>query len=86
MLSLKIRNAGREDIFRFVDSLELFLKATSLGDVQSLVLYPAISSHRDLSPKQRERLGITDNLVRLSAGVEDAEDLQEDLEQALAKL
>ncbi|HET6201076.1 MAG: trans-sulfuration enzyme family protein [Candidatus Acidiferrales bacterium] len=86
VLSLKIRNAGREDIFRFVDSLELFLKATSLGDVQSLVLYPAISSHRDLSPKQRERLGITDNLVRLSAGVEDAEDLQEDLEQALAKL
>jgi cystathionine gamma-synthase/methionine-gamma-lyase len=86
VLSLKIRGAGREDIFRLVDSLELFLKATSLGDVQSLVLYPAISSHRDLSPKQRERLGITDNLIRLSAGVEDAEDLKEDLEQALAKL
>ncbi|HEV2616029.1 MAG TPA: PLP-dependent aspartate aminotransferase family protein [Candidatus Acidoferrales bacterium] len=86
VLSLKIRDAGREDIFRFVDSLELFLKATSLGDVQSLVLYPAISSHRDLSPKQRERLGITDNLIRLSVGVEDAEDLKEDLEQALARL
>ncbi|HKV29258.1 MAG TPA: PLP-dependent aspartate aminotransferase family protein [Candidatus Acidoferrales bacterium] len=86
VLSLKIRGAGREQIFRFVDSLELFLKATSLGDVQSLVLYPAISSHRDLSPKQRERLGITDNLIRLSVGVEDAADLEEDLEQALAKL
>ena len=86
VLSLKIRNAGREEIFRFVDSLELFLKATSLGDVQSLVLYPAISSHRDLSPKQRQRLGITDNLVRLSVGIEDAGDLQADLDQALRSL
>jgi cystathionine gamma-synthase/methionine-gamma-lyase len=83
VLSLKIRGAGREQIFKFADSLELFLKATSLGDVQSLVLYPSISSHRDLSPKQRERLGITENLVRLSAGIEDIDDLIADLEQAL---
>ncbi|MFZ0334470.1 MAG: PLP-dependent aspartate aminotransferase family protein [Candidatus Acidiferrales bacterium] len=86
VLSLKIRNAGRDEIFCFVDSLELFLKATSLGDVQSLVLYPTISSHRDLSPKQRQRLGITDNLIRLSAGVEDVEDLKADLVQAFAHL
>lgn len=86
VLSLKIKGAGREEVFRFVDSLELFLKATSLGDVQSLVLYPAISSHRDLSPKQRERLGITDNIVRLSAGVEDIEDLIADLEQGLSRI
>lgn len=86
VLSMKIRGAGRDEVFRFVDSLELFLKATSLGDVQSLVLYPAISSHRDLSPKQRERLGITENLVRLSAGVEDIEDLIADLEQSLAQV
>jgi cystathionine beta-lyase/cystathionine gamma-synthase len=86
VLSIKVRNAGREGIFRFVDSLELFLKATSLGDVQSLVLYPAISSHRDLSPKQRRRLGITDNLIRLSAGIEDEEDLKSDLAQALDNL
>jgi cystathionine beta-lyase/cystathionine gamma-synthase len=83
VLSLKIRKAGREQIFKLADSLELFLRATSLGDVQSLMLYPAISSHRDLSPKQRERLGITDNLVRLSAGIEDVDDLIADLEQAL---
>jgi cystathionine gamma-synthase len=86
VLSVKIRGAGRDEIFRFVDSLELFLKATSLGDVQSLVLYPTISSHRDLSPKQRQRLGITDNLVRLSVGIEDVEDLKADLAQALAEL
>ncbi|HVB08538.1 MAG TPA: PLP-dependent transferase, partial [Candidatus Acidoferrales bacterium] len=65
---------------------ELFLKATSLGDVQSLVLYPAISSHRDLSPKQRQKLGISDNLVRLSAGIEDFEDLKADLQQALTNV
>jgi cystathionine beta-lyase/cystathionine gamma-synthase len=86
VVSIKIRNAGRDEIFRFVDSLELFLKATSLGDVQSLVLYPTISSHRDLSPKQRQRLGITDNLIRLSAGVEDVGDLKADLAQAFARL
>ncbi|HEV2489111.1 MAG TPA: PLP-dependent aspartate aminotransferase family protein [Candidatus Acidoferrales bacterium] len=86
VLSLKIRGAKRDEVFRFVDSLELFLKATSLGDVQSLVLYPAISSHRDLSPKQRDRLGITENLVRLSAGIEDVEDLIEDLKQGLSQI
>lgn len=86
VLSIKIRDAGRDQIFRFIDSLELFLKATSLGDVQSLVLYPTISSHRDLSPKQRQRLGITENLIRLSAGIEDAEDLKSDLAQAFDRL
>ncbi len=83
VVSFAIRGAGRQEVFRFIDSLELFLKATSLGDVQSLILYPAISSHRDLAPKHRERLGITDNLVRISAGIEDVKDLQQDLAQAL---
>jgi len=86
VVTFVIRDAGRTDVFRFVNALELFLKATSMGDLQSLVLYPAISSHRDLSPKHRERLGITDNLVRLSIGIEDAADLEADLDQALAKL
>jgi cystathionine gamma-synthase/methionine-gamma-lyase len=57
--------------------------ATSLGDVQSMMLYPAISSHRDLSPKHRARLGIQDNLVRLSVGIEAVEDIIADLERAL---
>jgi cystathionine beta-lyase/cystathionine gamma-synthase len=47
------------------------------------MLYPAMSSHRDLSPKQRERLGIRDSLVRLSIGIEDPADICKDLEQAL---
>jgi len=86
VVTIAIRGAGREQVFRFVNALELFLKATSLGDVQSLVLYPAISSHRDLAPKHRERLGITDNLVRLSAGVEDVNDLIADLAQGLEQV
>ena len=48
-----------------------------------MVLYPAISSHRDLAPKTRERLGIGDNLVRVSAGLEDFADIQADIAQAL---
>lgn len=86
VVTMLIRDAQRAEIFRFADSLELFLKATSLGDVQSLILYPTISSHRDLSPKHRERLGIPDNLVRLSVGIESVNDLQADLAQALSRL
>jgi len=84
MVSFEIRGAGRQDVFRFMDRLKLVVRGTSLGDVQSLLLYPAMSSHREVSPKQRERMGIRDNLVRLSVGIEDAGDLLADLEQALA--
>ena len=60
------------------------MRATSLGDVHTMTLYPAIASHRDLAPKQRQRLGIGDNLVRISTGIEAAEDIIADLDQALA--
>ena len=79
-----IKGADRKEIFRFMDALKMIVPGTSLGDVHSLMLYPAIASHRDIPPKQRERLGITDNLVRLSTGIEAAEDIIADLEQALA--
>ena len=62
----------------------MIVPATSLGDVHSMVLYPAMSSHRSLSPKHRERMGIRDNLVRLSVGIEAPEDILADLEQALS--
>ena len=83
MVSFEIRDAGREEVFRFMDALKLILRATSLGDVHTMMLYPAMSSHRDLSPKHRQRMGIRDNLVRLSVGIEAPEDVIEDLEQAL---
>ncbi len=86
LVTFAIRGAGRQEVFRFVNALQLCLKATSLGDVQTLVLYPAISSHRDLSPALRQQLGIGDNLLRLSVGIEDADDIIADLDQALHSL
>ncbi len=83
MVSFEVRSAGREEIFRFMDSLRMIVRATSLGDVHSMILYPLMSSHRDVSPKHRERMGIHENLVRLSVGIEAVEDIIGDLEQAL---
>lgn len=68
----------------FVDRLGLFLPATTLGDIYSLVMAPAMASHRELSPAQRRERGIADNLVRLSVGIEAPEDLVADLAAALA--
>ena len=84
MVSFELKDAGREEIFRFMDGLQMVVRATSLGDVHTMMLYPAMSSHRELSPKHRQRMGIRDNLVRLSVGIEAAEDIIADLEQALA--
>jgi cystathionine beta-lyase/cystathionine gamma-synthase len=83
IVSFEIRDAGRDEIFRFMNALKLIVRATSLGDVHSMMLYPVMSSHREISPKQRERMGIRDNLVRLSVGIEAIDDILEDLDQAL---
>ena len=83
MLSFEIKDADKASVFEIVDRLRLVVRATSLGDVHSMILHPATSSHRDLAPKHRLRLGIGDNLLRLSAGIEDPEDIIADLEQAL---
>lgn len=83
LVGFEIKDATRREVFAFMDRLKLVVPATSLGDVHSLLLYPAIASHRDLSLKQRERMGIRENFVRLSVGIEAAEDLIADLEQAL---
>jgi cystathionine gamma-synthase/methionine-gamma-lyase len=84
VVSFEIKDAGRQETFAFLDRLQLVVRATSLGDVHSMILYPAMSSHRDLAPKHRERLGITDNFVRLSVGIEAVQDIVEDLENALS--
>lgn len=84
MVSFRIRGAEKPDVFRFMDALRLAVPGTSLGDVHTLCLYPLVASHRDVPPKQRARLGITDNLVRFSIGIEAAEDIIADIEQALA--
>jgi cystathionine beta-lyase/cystathionine gamma-synthase len=84
MVSFEIKGLDREGIFAFLDRLQLIVKATSLGDVHTMVLHPWISSHRDVPLKQKERMGIRENLVRVSVGIEAVEDILADLEQALA--
>jgi cystathionine gamma-synthase/methionine-gamma-lyase len=83
VLSFEIAGADKAGVFRFMEALELCQPATSLGDIYSLVLHPATSSHRSLTPEERTRVGIPDNLLRLSVGIEAVEDILEDIEQAL---
>jgi cystathionine beta-lyase/cystathionine gamma-synthase len=83
MLSFDLRDAGQPEVFAFMEALDLVLPATTLGDVYSLTLYPAHSSHRQVAPEVRAQIGIGDGLVRLSVGIEEAEDVIADLAQAL---
>jgi len=69
---------------RFLERCQLFTLAESLGGVESLIEHPAIMTHATIPAEQRQRLGISDSLVRLSVGIEDTDDLIADLEQALA--
>ena len=85
VVSFVLRADTKEAAFRFLDSLELIASATTLGDLYSEVLYPAISSHRRIPVEERQRLGITDGFVRLSVGIEDPADLIADLDRALEK-
>jgi cystathionine gamma-synthase/methionine-gamma-lyase len=84
MISFEIADGDRAAVFRFLEALRLVVPATTLGDVYSLVLYPAISSHRAVPPEERARIGISDGLVRLSVGIEEVADIIADLDGALA--
>lgn len=75
-------DAGRN----FLDKLEMFSLTANLGDVRSIATHPASTTHSKLTPEQRLDVGITDGLVRLSIGLENVEDIWEDIEQALAGL
>lgn len=83
MLAFEVKNAGRDEIFRLFDAFNMILPATTLGDVYTEVSYPMMSSHREWSPAQLRRAGITPGLVRVSVGIEDVEDIAADFEQAL---
>jgi cystathionine gamma-synthase/methionine-gamma-lyase len=85
VLSFEIDGADKAGVYRFMEALTICLPATTLGDVYSLVLHPATSSHRGLTAEERARVGIPDGLVRLSAGIESADDILSDLEAALAQ-
>lgn len=82
VVTLAIRG-GRDKTFRFLDALRVIRISPSLGGVESLALHPASMAYPDLSEQERLSLGISDNLVRLALGIEDAADLITDLTQAL---
>jgi cystathionine gamma-synthase/methionine-gamma-lyase len=83
LVSFELGAGGREAAFEFLNALELCVRAPSLGDIYTLAIHPATSSHRELSPSRRERLGVRENLIRLSCGIEHPQDVISDLEQAL---
>ena len=76
----------KSNAFRFMDALQLIDISNNLGDTKSLTTHPATTTHQRLSEDERSKLGITDGFVRLSIGLEDIEDLKEDIAQALAKV
>ncbi|MEF2155294.1 PLP-dependent aspartate aminotransferase family protein [Luteimonas sp. FXH3W] len=84
MISVRVKG-GERGAKRFMERMELFTIAESLGGVESLVNHPAIMTHASIPPARRKELGITDNLVRISVGIEDVADLKYDLANALSK-
>ena len=85
MVSFTFTSGKKEDSVKFLEDLRVFTLAESLGGVESLANHPALMTHASIPEDKRRELGITDDLVRLSVGVEDAEDLIADLEQAFGK-
>ena len=85
LLAFELKEQTREAAFRFMDRLQICLPATSLGDVFTLVSYPPVSSHRTLTAEECQKMGIRAGCIRLSAGIEHADDLIKDLDQALSR-
>jgi cystathionine beta-lyase/cystathionine gamma-synthase len=83
MVSFEVEGSG-DDARRLTEALQLFTLAPSLGGVDSLVSIPVLTSHAMISAEQRQKMGVTEQLIRLSVGIENADDLITDLEQAFA--
>jgi cystathionine gamma-lyase len=86
MLSFTLKDDSMDKASKLMTSVELFSLAESLGGVESLINHPASMTHASIPKEERLKAGLVDSLIRLSIGVEDHEDLIEDLEQALAKV
>jgi O-succinylhomoserine sulfhydrylase len=83
MVAFEVKG-GKREAFKVMNALRLIKISNNLGDAKSLATHPATTTHQRLTPEQRAELGIYDNSLRLSIGLEDVEDLQEDLDTALA--
>ncbi|RXR20853.1 cystathionine gamma-synthase [Flavobacterium amnicola] len=84
MVTFTFKTGKKEDAISFLEKVNVFTLAESLGGVESLANHPALMTHASIPEDKRKEIGITDDLVRLSVGIEDVEDLIEDLKQALA--
>lgn len=77
---------GKSGAFKFINVLETIQISNNLGDAKSLITHPATTTHKNLSEDDREELGISDGMIRLSVGLEDADDLLEDIQKALTSI
>jgi cystathionine beta-lyase len=84
MISFTMKGNNLEDALSVVKKVEIFSLAESLGGVESLIGHPATMTHASIPKAEREQSGVVDSLIRLSVGIEDVEDLIQDLTQALA--
>jgi len=84
MISFTLKGNNLEDALSVVKKVEIFSLAESLGGVESLIGHPATMTHASIPKAEREQSGVVDSLIRLSVGIEDVEDLIQDLTQALA--
>jgi cystathionine gamma-lyase len=84
MISITLKDADLKETFKVASSFKVFTLAESLGGVESLINHPVTMTHASIPKEAREKVGVVDNLLRLSVGVEDVDDLLEDLQQALA--
>ena len=82
MLSFRIKDFSKEQTIKFLQKLHLFTLAESLGGVESLCGHPATMTHASIPKEEREKSGVTDSLIRLSVGIEDVDDLINDLQNA----
>jgi cystathionine gamma-synthase/methionine-gamma-lyase len=85
IVSFELKGLDRQGVMAFMDRLKMVVPGTSLGDVHTLLLYPVMASHRDVAPRVRERMGIRENLVRVSLGIESVDDIIADVEQAIGR-
>ena len=83
MLSFKVKSNNNRDVFRILERLKIFTLAESLGGVESLSCHPASMTHASIPREEREKSGLSDSLIRLSVGIEDSDDLIQDLKQAI---
>ena len=79
-------DGGRENGGKFIDNLNLITRLVNIGDAKSLACHPASTTHRQLSPEELKKAGVSEDLVRLSIGIENVSDIISDIKQAIEKI